>query len=137
VNTDLVNTDIDTRRLDALRRICLLDYLLHIVGLLLSAGMLSVIALIINYVKKDDARGTIYESHMRWMIRTFWWTLAWILIIAVPAALLTVISFGLFGFVFLLPALWFLYRMVRGLLALTEGRAMPLPGHPGRDTPTL
>ncbi len=118
--------DLDAQRQDALRRICLLDYLLHIVGLLLSAGLLSVIALIINYVKKDDARGTLYESHMRWMIRTFWWTLAWMLIIAVPAALLTVISFGLLGFVFLLPALWFLYRMIRGLLALTEGKAMPM-----------
>jgi uncharacterized membrane protein len=48
------------------------------------------------------------------------------LLIAVPAALLTVISFGLLGFVFLLPALWFLYRMIRGLLALTEGKAMPM-----------
>jgi uncharacterized membrane protein len=117
----------EAQRLDALRKVCLFDYLLHIVGLLLSAGMLSVIALIINYVKKDDARGTIYESHMRWMIRTFWWTIAWFVIIALPAALLTVATFGLLGFLFVLPAVWFLYRMIRGLLALNDGRAMPLP----------
>ncbi len=122
-----MNPDPDIHRLDALRRICLLDYLLHIVGLLLSAGVLSVIALIINYVKKDDARGTIYESHMRWMIRTFWWTIAGFVVIAVPAALLTVVTFGLLGFLFVLPALWFLYRMIRGLLALNDGRPMPMP----------
>jgi uncharacterized membrane protein len=62
---------------------------------------------------------------MRWMIRTFWWTIAWFVIIAIPAALLTMVTFGLLGFLFVLPAVWFLYRMIRGLLALNDGRPMP------------
>ena len=123
---DRLQVPVDDARHESLRKICLFDYALHIAGPLLSMGALSVIALIVNYIKRDDARGTLYASHMTWMIRTFWWTLAWMLIIAVPAALLTVISFGLLSFVFLLPALWFLYRMIRGLLALTEGKAMPM-----------
>lgn len=116
----------DAQRLEGLRKVCLFDYLLHIAGMLLSAGLLSFIALIVNYVKRDSARGTIYETHMAWMIRTFWWWLFWVVIIAIPAGLLTMVSFGLLGFLFLLPGLWFLYRMIKGLLALNEGRPMPM-----------
>jgi uncharacterized membrane protein len=116
----------DGQRLASLRRISLLDYLLHIAGLLLSAGLLSVLALIINYVKRSDARGTIYESHMTWMIRTFWWTVFWVVVSFLPFLLLTVVTFGLLSFVFVIPLLWYLYRMVRGLLRLLDGRPMPV-----------
>jgi uncharacterized membrane protein len=116
----------DGERLAALRRISLLDYLLHIAGLLLSAGLLSVIALIINYVKRDEARGTIYASHMTWMIRTFWWTVFWVVVSFLPFLLLTFITFGLLSFLFVIPLLWYLYRMIRGLLALLDGRPMPV-----------
>ena len=117
--------DSEAERLEALRKVCLFDYLLHIAGLLLSAGLFSVIALIVNYIKRDSARGTIYESHMNWMIRTFWWTLFWIVVIAIPAALLTLVTFGLLSFLFVLPGLWFLYRMIKGILRLNDGQAMP------------
>jgi uncharacterized membrane protein len=110
---------------DTLRRVALMDYLLHIAGLLFSAGLLSVLALIINYVKRDDARGTIYYSHMNWQIRTFWWTLFWMAVIAIPALVLTVISFGLLSFLFVIPLLWYLYRMVKGLLWLNDAKPMP------------
>ncbi|MCX7272686.1 MAG: hypothetical protein NTV19_05700 [Burkholderiales bacterium] len=107
---------------ESLRRICLLDYGLHIGGLILSAGLLSVVALILNYLKRDDAAGTIYQSHMNWMIRTFWWTLFWMAALFLPTLLLTLFTFGFLGWMFLLPGLWFLYRMVRGLLRLLEDR---------------
>ena len=116
----------DPERLEALRKICLFDYLLHIAGALLSAGLLSVIALIVNYVKRDNARGTIYESHMDWMIRSFWWTKYWMVAIAIPAGLLTEVSYGLLSFLFLVPGVWFLYRMIKGLLRLNDGQPMPL-----------
>lgn len=107
---------------ESLRRICLLDYGLHIGGLILSAGLFSVVALILNYLKRDDAAGTIYQSHMNWMIRTFWWTVFWMAALFLPTLLLTLFTFGLLGWMFLLPGLWFLYRMVRGLLRLLENR---------------
>jgi uncharacterized membrane protein len=116
----------DGERLASLRRISLIDYLLHIAGLLLSAGLLSVLALIINYVKRDDARGTIYESHMTWMIRTFWWTVFWVVVSFLPIVLLTVVTLGLLSFLFVIPLLWYLYRMVKGLLRLVDGRPMPV-----------
>ena len=109
-------------RLDRLRRICLMDYALHIAGLLFSAGVLSVIALIVNYIKRDDARGTIFESHMTWMIRTFWWALLWFGL----AGLVTLLTLGLLWFVFFVPGIWFLYRMVKGVLWLNDGKAMPV-----------
>ena len=110
---------------ESLRRIVLLDYLLHIAGLLLSMGVLSVVALIINYVKRGDARGTMYEAHMNWMIATFWWTLFWVVVSFIPSVVLSVVSFGLLSFLFVVPALWFLYRMLKGLLRLVDGRAVP------------
>ncbi|MEI6547422.1 MAG: hypothetical protein WCN85_10435 [Burkholderiales bacterium] len=115
----------EAERLESLRKVCLFDYLLHIAGLLLSAGLFSVVALIVNYIKRDSARGTIYESHMNWMIRTFWWTLFWIVAIAIPAALLTLVTFGLLSFLFVLPGVWFLYRMIKGILRLNDGMSMP------------
>ncbi|MFZ4758449.1 MAG: DUF4870 family protein [Burkholderiaceae bacterium] len=111
----------DTDRLDTLRKVCLADDALHIVGVLASAGVLSVIALIVNYIKRDDAVGTIYESHMNWMIRTFWWTLVWL----VPAGLIAVLSLGLLSIVLAVPVIWFLYRMIKGVLWLNDGRPMP------------
>jgi uncharacterized membrane protein len=108
----------------ALRRIVLLDYLLHITGLLLTMGLLSVVALIINYIKREDADGTIYRSHMDWMIRTFWWFLFWVVISFIPVLMLAALSAGLLAFLFLIPSLWFLYRMIKGLLRLVDGRAI-------------
>lgn len=111
---------------EKLYNVTLLDYILHLVCIVFSLGMANVIPLIINYVKRDDARGTIYESHMSWQIRSFWWFLLWVIVIAVPAALLTVLTFGLFSFLFIIPAIWFVYRMIKGMLWLRDGRAMPL-----------
>jgi len=118
--------DADPGRLDSLRKICLVDYALHIAGPLLSMGALSIIALIVNYLKRDDARGTIYESHMNWMIRTFWWTLFWVVVSFLPALLLTVLTFGFLSFLFLVPVIWYLYRMIKGVLWLNDARPMPV-----------
>ncbi len=78
-------------------------------------GITAVIGVIIAYVKRDDARGTWLESHLRWQIRTFWWALFW-----------SVIGFALiwvFGLGFLVLAVvyfWTIYRVVKGWLKLTE-----------------
>jgi uncharacterized membrane protein len=79
-------------------------------------GITAVIGLIINYVKRDDVRGTIYESHFDWQIRSFWWGLLW----AVIGLLLAIL---LVGFVVLFVAwIWMIYRVVKGFLKLTEGK---------------
>ena len=70
---------VDATSEEGLRRITLFDYGLHIASPIVSVMLLTIIALIINYVKRDDARGTVWESHMNWMISTCWWTLFWII----------------------------------------------------------
>ena len=83
-------------------------------------GITALIGLIINYVKREDARGTVYESHFNWQIRSFWWALLW----AVIGLLLAIL---LVGFVVLFVAwIWMIYRVVKGFLKLTEGK----PVHP-------
>jgi uncharacterized membrane protein len=88
-------------------------------------GWPSIIAVIINYVKRSDTRGTWLESHFSWQIRTFWFAVLWVLI----AVLLFVTVIGIpFAWVLaLLVGLWVLYRIIRGWMALGSGKAMPLP----------
>ena len=87
-------------------------------------GWPSIIAVILNYVERSSTRGTYLESHFRWQIRTFWFALLWVLI----CVLLTITVIGI-PVAFLLAAiigLWVLYRMVRGLLRLRDGKPMLL-----------
>jgi uncharacterized membrane protein len=88
-------------------------------------GWPSIIAVILNYVKRSDVRGTWLESHFRWQIRTFWWGLLW----ACLCAAFVVMTLGI-GLIFVwLPlgilALWFIYRIARGWLALNDRKPMP------------
>jgi uncharacterized membrane protein len=92
----------------------------HAVYALQALGFLTLITplvgVIIDYVKLDDSRGSVYEAHYRWQIRTFWWTLLWSLL----GALTWVVFIGM-AILFLLP-IWYIYRIVKGWLRLSEGR---------------
>lgn len=87
-------------------------------------GWPSIIAVILNYIKRSEARGTWLESHFRWQIRTFWFGALW----AGLCGLFVLLTFGI-GFVIVwLPlgiiSIWFVYRIVRGWIALRDGRPM-------------
>ncbi|MBS1163953.1 MAG: hypothetical protein H6R03_1849 [Burkholderiaceae bacterium] len=92
-------------------------------------GWPSIIAVIINYVKQGDARGTWLESHFRWQIRTFWFALAWVILVGLVGAALAIvlIGFAIWGVGLLLLGLWAIYRIARGWLQLKDRRPMPLP----------
>jgi uncharacterized membrane protein len=87
-------------------------------------GWPSIIAVILNYVKRADTRGTWLESHFRWQIRTFWFGLLWVSL----CVAFVILTFGLGLLLVWLPlglvALWFIYRVVRGWMALNSRRAM-------------
>jgi uncharacterized membrane protein len=87
-------------------------------------GWPSIIAVILNYVKRSDAAGTWLESHFRWQIRTFWFGLLWVCL----CGLFVAVTFGLGILIVWLPlgfvGLWFIYRIVRGWIALQDGRPM-------------
>jgi uncharacterized membrane protein len=94
-----------------------------IVGAFLT-GWPSIIAVILNYVKRSEARGTWLESHFRWQIRTFWYGLLWIAL----CLLFIVGTLGIGIIIAWLPmmivGLWFIYRIARGWTALNDGREM-------------
>jgi uncharacterized membrane protein len=80
----------------------------------------SVIAVILNYVKRAESRGTYLESHFRWQIRTFWFAALWCVIGGVLA--LTIVGIPLAWALFIAVGLWVIYRVVRGWLALKDGK---------------
>ena len=112
-------------------------YILYMLAIF-SAGILAVIALIINYVKLDSVRGTIYESHFKWQIRTFWWYLIWNILAFVPFFFLfmtlnnpdTFAGVALAATTFCVAVIfiswiWIVYRAVRGLIVLNEDKPVP------------
>jgi uncharacterized membrane protein len=114
-------------------------YALHAVGLALGAfgaatvvgsfllGWPSIIAVIINYVKRGDVRGTWLESHFTWQIRTFWFALLWVIVVGLVSAPLTLvlIGFGTWALGLLLLGFWAIYRIARGWLRLNGHQPMP------------
>lgn len=101
---------------EAERRLGVLSHVLY--GLYavswFTAGLSSVVALIIDYVRRNDARGTIYATHATWRIRTFWFSLLWTVLSApfIPIH----IGFWMLGIV----NIWMLYRIARGWLRLFD-----------------
>jgi len=82
----------------------------------------SIIAVIINYVKRSGARDSWAESHYRWQIRTFWFALLWLLIAMLLIVTLVGAPFGL-GLLLVLT-LWLVYRIARGWLRLLDKQPM-------------
>lgn len=127
-------TEIGAERIRKLVNVANLVYALHALSLLIGIttaatiigafvfGVPSIIAVVINYLKKDEARGTFLESHFRWQIRTFWFSLLWCVI----AALLFVTIVGIpLALIFVFAAgIWAIYRIARGWLALRDRKPM-------------
>lgn len=108
-----------------------------------TAGLLWIVPIIINYLKRSEARGTWLESHFAWQIKTFWYSIIWVVlgIILITVALggvglsvwydsslvvgssLWLLAAGVLIVVFTI--LWHLYRVVRGWIALADKRSLP------------
>jgi uncharacterized membrane protein len=115
----------------ALHSLSVLSALLttHAVALRFAFGLPSIVAVIMNYARRSETRGTWLESHFRWQIRTFWFARLWIFVTSIIAMPLLLIGVGfVLGLLGLgLVGLWVIYRIVRGWLALRDGRALPMP----------
>ena len=117
-----------SERDDSLRTIGHISYALHAIvaiGAVLPGVQGSVVlllaAFILDLVKRDDARGTWQESHFRWRIRSVLWA-GLLYIVTIPLWLLLVAP-GWIAWIAI--SIWFLYRVVRGWLALNDRRPMP------------
>jgi len=86
-------------------------------------GWPSIIAVILNYVKRADARGTYLDSHFRWQLRTFWFAVLWLVVMSV--LVVTVIGIPIAIALGIGVGFWVLYRLIRGWMALAGGRALP------------
>lgn len=120
------------------KSLTLILYILYIVAIF-SGGIFAIVALVINYVKLDSVRGTIFESHFRWQIRTFWWYLIWTLLAFVPYLFLfltmdnanafagVAVSATIFCVAVLFVSwVWIVYRAIRGIIALNDNQPVPL-----------
>ena len=121
-------------------RITHIVYALHALGLALGAfgaasvigsfllGWPSIIAVILNYVKRGEVRGTWLESHFSWQIRTFWFALAWVVLVGLVSLPLTlvVIGFGTWALGMFVLGVWAIYRIARGWLRLNGHQPMPM-----------
>jgi uncharacterized membrane protein len=87
-------------------------------------GWPSIIAVIINYVKRAEVRGTWLDSHFSWQIRTFWFAALWVVVAAILFVTLIGIPFA--WAIWVITGIWVLYRILRGWLALTSDRPMPI-----------
>ena len=118
----------------ALVNVTHLVYALHALSLLIGVitaativgafvfGLPSIIAVVINYLKREEARGTFLESHFRWQIRTFWFALLWFMFGAMLLA--TFIGIPLALVIFFADGIWAIYRIGRGWLALRDRKPM-------------
>ena len=88
------------------------------------SGWPSILAVVLNYVKQDETRGTYLESHFRWQIRTFWYALLWLVVGAL--LVVTVIGIPLAWVLVVIVGVWVLYRMLRGVARLLDQEGMPL-----------
>lgn len=97
-------------------------------GLVMFAPLFAIagiVAIVIAYVKRDEARGTWLASHFDWLIATFWWSMLWSLV----AVVIGVLTFWILGLGILLAILilgattiWVLYRLIRGYLAFNRSQ---------------
>ena len=87
-------------------------------------GWPSILAVILNYVKRNDVRGTWLESHFRWQIRTFWFGALWVGLCVAFVIVTLGIGIVVAWLPLLIVTIWFVYRVVRGWLALNSGRGM-------------
>jgi uncharacterized membrane protein len=109
----------EANKLESLRTLTTVVYALQAAGFFVG-GITWIVAVVVNYVKRDEAAGTLYESHFRWQIRTFWFGLLW----AVIGGLLALVLVG-FAILFA-AAVWLIYRIVKGWLNLNDGKPMPV-----------
>ncbi|MEO5733095.1 MAG: hypothetical protein ABIN96_17080 [Rubrivivax sp.] len=134
-----MNSVVDVEPRSGLVNTTHLVYALHALGIAIGAfgaasivgaflfGWPSIIAVIINYVKRNEARGTWLESHFTWQIRTFWFALLWTVVIALVSLPLTlvIIGFATWAIGLFLLGIWAAYRIARGWLALNSRQRMP------------
>ena len=125
--SDIIDVQTNEQKAEGLTTIGWISYALHLivaVGAVLpgaqAGALLLIIALLIDLIKRSDAEGTWQANHFSWRIRSVIWA-GVLYVVTIPLWLLFIfpgwIAWGLIS-------LWFLYRIVRGMLAMSNNRAV-------------
>jgi len=88
-------------------------------------GWPSIIAIIVNYARRPDVRGTYLDSHFSWQLRTFWFALLWIMFAGL--LFISILGIPLAWTLAVIVGLWVIYRLTRGWVALINNEPMPMP----------
>jgi uncharacterized membrane protein len=135
--SDVPVNDPGEARHSGLKTTAIICYVLYLIGFI--NGLTAIIGVILAYIKRPDARGTVWESHFRNLIVVFWVMLAVLALalVTLPASLfslaalfdsnfdwpaLSALALPMLAWIFLLPVfvIWFLYRMIRGLIRAAD-----------------
>jgi uncharacterized membrane protein len=110
-----MNGEKSAEQLASLKQITLVVYVLQALSFFF--GITAIVGVVINYVKKEDAAGTLYESHFGWQIRTFWWGLVWSVL-----GFILIFALGLGFIVWFVAWIWMIYRVVKGWLKWNDNQ---------------
>lgn len=127
--SDIIDVkSVDSEKAESLKTVGWISYLLHLVvavsavlpGAQVGVGIL-LVALIIDLVKKGDAEGTWQASHFSWRIRSVIWA-AILYVVTLPLWFLLILP-GMIAWAII--SIWFLYRIIRGMVRMNASQAMP------------
>ncbi|GAA5007902.1 membrane protein [Acinetobacter puyangensis] len=114
INNNIHQTNPDFSNHESLRQYTLVIYILYALSIVV--GITSIVAIIMNYIKREEVQETWLQSHFDWQIKTFWYTLLG----------------GIIGFVLMLiligylvvfvVSVWFIYRIVKGLVVFLDNK---------------
>ncbi|WP_339803000.1 hypothetical protein [uncultured Marinobacter sp.] len=93
-----------------------LVYALQAIGFVV--GLTFIAGVIVNYIQRNELQGDLAKSHFRWQIRTFWFSLLWVII----GSLLAIVFVGYI--VIVANLIWTLYRVIKGWIRLNNNQAM-------------
>ena len=97
-------------------------------GMLVGAPLLTlvgIVAVIVAYITRGDARGTWTESHFSWLIRTFWWSLLWNVIGGLVVLLTLFLAYPIAWVIWVATAIWVIYRVIRGFMLFNDRKPIP------------
>jgi uncharacterized membrane protein len=111
-------TPVADSKIASLKTLTTVIYALY--ALALFVGVSSIVAIVLNYIKREEVQGTWLESHFKWQISTFWWTLLWCVV--GWATFWILIGWVVWGVAFV----WYVYRIAKGWLNLNDNKPMPV-----------
>jgi uncharacterized membrane protein len=89
-------------------------------------SLVGIVGVIVAYVSRGDLRGTWAESHLTWLIRTFWWSLLWDAIGVLLLMVTLFLAYPIAWVIWVATAIWVIYRVVRGFLLFNDRKPIPV-----------